>query len=337
MFKIAYCAGHHLGNPKGVPTSMGLGDIREWTLNDQVADHFARAALQYEGVSILRTDDSTGKKFIDIPDRTAAANKWGANIYIDMHHNAGINGGAGGGVCAFSYPGSATGKKYRDAIYEAVISAGGLKGNRAQPKQEVAYQTLRCTKMPAVLMEYGFMDSKTDAPVIITDAYSKLVAYATMEGIAKVAGLRKKPQLDEPDQVESDHIYRIRKSWDNASSQTGAYKAKDRAISVCPVGYTVYDKNGTAVYTNAPEAKAETAVKIDAAQSFTKSYAGNYRVNSAIGLKLRAGGSTTKKIIETMPNGSEFFCYGYHTGSWLYGISASGKQGFCHKSYLKKL
>lgn len=36
------------------------------------------------------------------------------------------------------------------------------------------------------------MDSKTDAPVILTDAYSQLVGYATMEGIAKAAGLRKK-------------------------------------------------------------------------------------------------------------------------------------------------
>jgi hypothetical protein len=38
------------------------------------------------------------------------------------------------------------------------------------------------------------MDSKTDYSVILDDAYSKLVAYATMEGIAKVAGLKKKKQ-----------------------------------------------------------------------------------------------------------------------------------------------
>lgn len=199
MFKIAFCAGHHLGNPKGVPKSMGLGDIREWTLNDQVAQHFARAALEYEGVSILRTDDSTGQKFIDIPERTDAANKWGADIYIDMHHNGGINGGTGGGVVAFSYPGSVKGKEYRDAIYAAVIAAGGLRGNRSSPLIEKAYDSLRYSNMPAVIMEYGFMDSKTDAPIIIKDEYSKLVAYATMEGIAKVAGLKKRKQEKAPE------------------------------------------------------------------------------------------------------------------------------------------
>ena len=78
------------------------------------------------------------------------------------------------------------------------------------------------------------------------------------------------------------------------------------------------------------------AVKVDPAATFTKSFTGTYRVNSVIGLKLRAGASTSKKILETMPNGSTVKCYGYHTGSWLFVVSASGKQGFCHKSLLKK-
>ena len=212
MFKIAYCAGHHLGNSKGVNKNMGFGSIREWTLNDRVADHFEEAAAQYENVELLRTDDPTGKTLIDIPERCAAANKWGADVYIDMHHNGGINGGTGGGVVAYSYPGSEKGEEYRDAIYEAVITAGGLRGNRAEPTQEKAFSSLKLSHMPAVLMEYGFMDSKTDTPIIITDAYSKLVAYATMEGIAKVAGLKKKPVQDK--------LYRV---------QVGAYRNREYA------------------------------------------------------------------------------------------------------------
>ena len=203
MFKIAYAAGHWLGNPKGIPTYMGLGDIREWTLNDRVAYHFARAALGYEDVEILRLDDSTGKTAVTLEDRAAAANKWGADFVAEFHHNGGIEGGTGGGVVAFSYPGSVKGKEYRDAIYAAVIAAGGLKGNRYEPVQEKAWDILRLTSAPAVLMEYGFMDSKTDAPVIITDAYSKLVAYATMEGIAKVAGLKKKAVQEEAPKAET--------------------------------------------------------------------------------------------------------------------------------------
>lgn len=194
-FKIAFCAGHYKYTAgKRVPKQLDPNETREWYINDRVAKHFARAALEYDGVEILRTDDSTGENFIDIPERCASANKWGADLYIDMHHNAGIMLGKGGGVCAFSYPKSEKGKAYRDAIYNAVIAAGGLKGNRAQPLQEKKFDSLSYSHMPAVLMEYGFMDSKTDAPIILTDEYSKLVAYATMAGIAKVAGLKKKGQ-----------------------------------------------------------------------------------------------------------------------------------------------
>ena len=205
MFKIAYCAGHYLQTPgKRVPQALDPNETREWVLNDRVARYFAEAAGQYEGVELLRTDDPTGKTLVDIPERCAGANSWGAELYIDMHHNAGINGGSGGGVIAFCYPGSAEGKKYRDAIYEAVIAAGGLKGNRAQPLQEKKFDSLALTHMPAVLMEYGFMDSVTDVPVILTDAYAKLVGYATMEGIAKVKGLRKKPVAeDKPAEIYS--------------------------------------------------------------------------------------------------------------------------------------
>lgn len=206
MFKIAYCAGHYIDTPgKRVPKSLDKNQTREWTLNDRVADHFAKAAKEYEGVELLRTDDATGKKFIDIPDRCAKANKWGADFYIDMHHNAGVGGGIGGGIEAFSYPGSKKGKEYRDAIYKACISAGGLKGNRSKPKQEKAFDSLSLTNMPAVLMEYGFMDSSYDAPIILTDDYAKKVAYGTMEGIAKVAGLKKKAveKKEEPKKEET--------------------------------------------------------------------------------------------------------------------------------------
>lgn len=212
-FKIAYCAGHYLGTAgKRLPASLDKNQTREWTLNDRVADHFAKAAAEYEGVELLRTDDATGKKFIDIPERTAMANKWGADFYIDMHHNAAGKVFSGGGVEAFSYPGSTKGKAYRDAIYKAVIAAGGLKGNRSQPKKEKTFDSLSLTKMPAVLMEYGFMDSKVDAPVILTDAYAKKVAYATMEGIATVAGLKKKV-------VKLEETYRVQVF---AGSKSGA-------------------------------------------------------------------------------------------------------------------
>ena len=80
----------------------------------------------------------------------------------------------------------------KKSIYAAVAAAGDLKGNRSQPLQEKAFDSLRLAKAPAVLLECGFMDSRTDYPIISTDSYAKQVAYAAMEAVAQVAGLRKR-------------------------------------------------------------------------------------------------------------------------------------------------
>jgi N-acetylmuramoyl-L-alanine amidase len=240
-FQIAYCAGHYLGTPgKRVPKSLDPNQTREWTLNDRVADYFLRAALEYEGVAVMRTDDSTGKKHISIKNRTKSANNWGADLYLDIHHNAGINGGTGGGVVAFSKKKDATGKKYRDAIYAAVIAAGGLKGNRVNPLVEKNYSTMVYSKAPAVLVEYGFMDSRTDYPIISTDEYAKMVGYATMEGIAKVAGLKKKTDTNENKEGYCEVNVRVLKN--------GAKGEDVKAMQTLLIGYGYKMTNGGKTY-----------------------------------------------------------------------------------------
>lgn len=197
MFKIAIGAGHYLGTAgRRVPTALDKQQTKEWQLNNRVAEYVAEAAKQYECVEILRVDDPLGVLKIEVADRCKTANDWGANFCLSIHHNA-FRGEPwnGGGVVAFSAPGSVNGRQYRDAIYDAVVAAGGLRGDRSSPKQEKGYIALKQTKAPAVLVEYGFMDSKVDAPIILSEEYAKAVGYATMEAIASVAGLKKKPQL----------------------------------------------------------------------------------------------------------------------------------------------
>ena len=203
MFKIAIDAGHGLNTAgKRIPKALDASQTREWKLNDRVARYIAESAALYENVLVLRVDDPTGKKDVSLSKRCKAANSWGADVYLSCHHNAGIKLGTGGGIVSYCYKLGTKAAEYRDAIYKACITAGSLKGNRSNPTPEKAFYVLKHTKMPAVLTEYGFMDSKTDAPVILTEAYAKLVGYATMEGIAKVAGLKKKAAM--PELLEED-------------------------------------------------------------------------------------------------------------------------------------
>lgn len=52
-----------------------------------------------------------------------------------------------------------------------------------------------------------------------------------------------------------DSLYRVRKSWQDVASQTGAYSQIENAVNACVDGYNVYDSDGIVVYTHKQIAK----------------------------------------------------------------------------------
>jgi flagellum-specific peptidoglycan hydrolase FlgJ len=50
--------------------------------------------------------------------------------------------------------------------------------------------------------------------------------------------------------VNPAELYRVRKSWSDASSQLGAYQYLENAKNNCPVGYNIYNKQGKLIYSN---------------------------------------------------------------------------------------
>lgn len=50
--------------------------------------------------------------------------------------------------------------------------------------------------------------------------------------------------------AEPDTWYRVRKTWKDTGSQTGAYKDLETAKANCPAGFTVYDNDGKIIYKN---------------------------------------------------------------------------------------
>jgi N-acetylmuramoyl-L-alanine amidase len=195
MFKIALTAGHYKYTAgKRCLKKLDKNETREWVLNNRIADKIEERLAEYQGYSLLRTDDTTGETAIELEDRIAAANRFEADVYISIHHNAGIAGGNGGGIVAYTYTkvGEAT-KEWQRELYEALIAATGLKGNRAQPLATANLAECRDTAMPAVLLELGFMDSATDVPVILSEDYADACAEAIVSVLVRRGGLVQKP------------------------------------------------------------------------------------------------------------------------------------------------
>lgn len=194
MFKIALGAGHGVKTDgKRCLKSLDPNETREWWLNDRICDLVESYLKDYSGYELLRLDDSDdGAEDVALSSRVNAANSWNADFYLSIHHNAGVNGGTGGGIVAYMHPNAgSTTKAWRDELYDALIKHTGLKGNRSTPKATGNYQVLRTTKMPAVLLELGFMDSKTDVPVILSNEYAHNCAKAIVEVLVQRGKLTK--------------------------------------------------------------------------------------------------------------------------------------------------
>lgn len=194
MFKIALSAGHGKNTlGKRCLKKIDKKETREWVLNSRICDLIEKELQNYSDCSVIRLDDKTGKKDVSITNRTNKANKEKADIYISVHHNAGIKGGSGGGIMAFTYlKVSKKTEELQKLLYKKLIEKTGLKGNRGTPLSKANFGELRQSNMPAVLLECGFMDSTTDTPIILTKEFAEKCALAISEAIIETGKLKLK-------------------------------------------------------------------------------------------------------------------------------------------------
>lgn len=213
MFKLALCAGHGINTAgKRCLKTLDKKETREWSLNSRVCKLLEEKLSLYSGIEIKRMDDVSGKTDVNLSTRTRTANSWGADLYLSIHHNAGVKGGKGGGIVAFTYlDADGETKQWQSIFYSALIEKTGLKGNRAKPLATKDLAVCRDTKMPSVLLELGFMDSATDVPIILTDAFAENCAEALAEVIVKKANLKRREETLKP--KVTYQVYIAGKKW----------------------------------------------------------------------------------------------------------------------------
>lgn len=235
MFKIALDAGHYSKTAgKRCMKKLDPNETREWTLNDRIADKVELLLQGYTGWELIRVDDTTGAKGISTISRAKAANNFGADFYLSVHHNAGIKGGSGGGIVAYVCKNANDNTvAWQKDLYAELITKTGLKGNRSNPtpKSNVSY-VLTKTTMDAVLLELGFMDSKTDVPIILSEKFADQCATAIVNVLVKRGKLTKKAE---------NKIWRV---------QVGAYSKRENAEKMAKAlkndGYDAIIKEETA-------------------------------------------------------------------------------------------
>lgn len=242
---IAIDAGHGLKTAgKRCDITIDPKQTREWVLNDRIADRL-EVLLKNYNCTTMRVDDTTGDKDVALQTRTDLANAKKADVYISIHHNAGVNRGTGGGVVVYYYSSKAERKTQAQALYNAVVAANGLVGNRTSKVIKKNYFVLRETNMDAFLIENGFMDSQTDVPIILTAAHAEKTAQGILNFLVKEYSLKAKAVTSTT--TATKKTYKV---------QCGAFSNKKNAealkTKLTKAGYTAIivndNNNGKSLY-----------------------------------------------------------------------------------------
>lgn len=189
---IALDAGHGMKTSgKRCLKAIDPNQTREWYLNDRIMDRVQELLAGYN-CKVVRTDDTTGVKDISLSARAKTANSAKADIFISMHHNAGINGGTGGGTEVYYYSSKEERATQAQKLYNAIVAQTGLRGNRSKKVIKKGYTVLAKTNMAAFLVENGFMDSRVDTPQILTKAHAEKTAQGVVSFLVGELGLTKK-------------------------------------------------------------------------------------------------------------------------------------------------
>lgn len=135
------------------------------------------------------------------------------------------------------------------------LSANDRDGNGI--KDDEYYGVLHGAKLvgvPGIILEHSFHTNAKAAAWLLKESNLQAMAAAEAAALAKYYGMEKSQaagsQEPEKQQEAAATWYRVRKSWEDAASQIGAYRVKDNAIKNCPDGYTVYGDKGEVIYKN---------------------------------------------------------------------------------------
>ena len=173
-FYVVLDPGH--GGPD--PGAIGIGGLRETEVVLDVSKR-VKKLLSEKGVMVRLTRNN--EVDLDLPRRVSMANRTDADIFVSIHANASrgkrrdING-----LETFYYTG------WRGRLLAKKIQKQILKVSPGSPDRGVRqarFFVIKNTRMPAVLVEIGFLTGRLDARRLEKSIHRQRIAYAITKGI----------------------------------------------------------------------------------------------------------------------------------------------------------
>ena len=181
---IALDVGHGL-KTAGKQTPDG---IKEWEIADKVRDKIVKMLQDYD-VKFIFPDNDEGNIDEKLTDRRQVYIVANADVCVSLHLNAykGKWGKHTGVEVWVDKNCTKEDMELAEAIYKRLAEYMGLKGRGIKKEN---WTVINQNKIPAALVEGGFMDSEIDYPVITSEAGQDAYARAVAEGLIEFLGLQ---------------------------------------------------------------------------------------------------------------------------------------------------
>ena len=142
-----------------------------------------RTALVRCGIEVKMS--RTGDTYPSLGARCKMANDWRADRFISLHCNA-ASVSSPRGVEVLYYP-VASSKKLATNLYNYVSQATTWVDRGIKPRPDL--YVLNSTRMPAALIEYGFVTNPGEEKLLASPAYQTRLAELTAKGICRDLGI----------------------------------------------------------------------------------------------------------------------------------------------------
>jgi len=170
------------------PGALGVNGILEKDLNLDLAKLVYIKSLEhpeFRFVLTRRTDE-----FVDLADRLETADNAGAAVYVSIHANAHSSSSASGIETYVGLGADLASRRLAETIQSTLIQATSAR-NRGVRSSDIYVGN---AKMPAVLVEVGFLTNASEAAKLSSIRYQDCVADAILSGI--LLYLEDKPTAD---------------------------------------------------------------------------------------------------------------------------------------------
>ena len=175
--KIVIDAGHGGSDPGAVNRKHYEKDVA-LTIALKLGQLLSKAGAD---VIYTRTTDRT----VELGERCQIANNASADYFISIHLNA-AEAKSANGIETYAYGISGKGTELAKAVQKELITKTGA---RDRGVKSANFYVLKRTRMPAILVETGFISNDAECLALFKDGYQRIIAEAIAKAVKNTVGL----------------------------------------------------------------------------------------------------------------------------------------------------